>query len=73
MENSNNVARNCFRILQVQKCWIEAADAITLKLYDMDHYYEENTVMQVSNILNNTRPTQFKLLDVLVGNGYSIR
>lgn len=54
LENSNNVARNCFRILQVQKCWVEAAEAITARLQEYEINYDILTVHTLnSNFISN--------------------
>lgn len=82
LENSNNVARNCFRILQVQKCWIEAAERVTFRLSEYETSSCDNTNNSSSLSTNAIDPNSnhtrscsyslnFKLLDVLVGNGYT--
>lgn len=36
LEERNNVARNCFRILQVQRCWTDAASSIVNRLREAE-------------------------------------
>lgn len=61
LDSNNNVGRNCFRILQVQKCFSEISNTIMNKLKQIMKDLQTGDIGNLSNTL---------LLDLILGSNY---
>ncbi len=69
LEERNNVARNCFRVHQVQKCFSDAANAITEKLQALDQRARTGCWEAQNRLFAGLDTTS--LLEELVGTEFS--